>query len=299
MKVGFVGLGRMGAQMVARLLNYGHQVVAYDVNPDAVKNVRRLGAKTVYDRESMIAELGGRPVVWLMIPADYVDGEIQELLKILPKGAVIVDGGNSDYRKTLQRYSRCQEKGIELVDVGTSGGVLGLNNGFSMMVGGTDEAVRLIEPLVKSLAQAQGYHHFGPTGAGHYIKMVHNAIEYGMMESYAEGYRLLREGPMPGLDLKAVSEVWQRGSIIASSLNAMAGEVLHKHPDLDHTDGIVMETGEARWALEVAKDAGIDMPAVEAAARVRQASATGAVNFGTRLLAALRNKFGGHPLKHD
>jgi len=299
MKVGFIGLGRMGFQMVSRLLNYSHTVVANDVNPDAVKRVKRLGATTAFDRESMIAELGTRPVIWLMIPAEYVDHEIEELLKLLPKGAVIVDGGNSDYRKTLQRYSRCQEKGVELVDVGTSGGILGLNNGFSMMVGGTDDAVRFVEPLIKSLAQVQGYRHFGPTGTGHYIKMVHNAIEYGIMESYAEGYRLLHEGPFHDLDLAAVSDVWQRGSIIASSLNAMAGEALKRSPELDTTDGIVLETGEASWALDVARKASVDMPVVEAAYQVRQESRRGKVTFATRLLAVLRNKFGGHPLMQD
>jgi 6-phosphogluconate dehydrogenase len=247
----------------------------------------------------MVAKLGDHPVVWLMIPSQYVDSEIKAFLSLLPKGSIIVDGGNSDYRKTLQRYGRCLEKGVELVDVGTSGGLLGRKNGFSMMVGGTRQATTHIEPLVKALAQAQGYRHFGPTGAGHYIKMVHNAIEYGMMESYAEGYRLLREGPFRELDLPAVSDVWQHGSIIASSLNGLAGEVLGKHPHLDHTDGIVAMTGEAGWAMEVAKEAHVDAPAIEAALQVRRESEDGQVTFATKLLAALRNAFGGHPLKKE
>ena len=296
MRVGFVGLGKMGSQMVARLLNNSHEVVAHDVDPAAVNRVKRLGAIPAVERSDMVAALGAKPVVWLMIPSKFVDNEISELLKLLPKGSIIVDGGNSDYRKTLQRYSRCQEKDVELVDVGTSGGVLGLNNGFSMMVGGTAAAVRHVEPLIKSLAQTQGYRHFGPTGTGHYVKMVHNAIEYGVMESYAEGYRLLHEGPIKDIDLAAVSAVWQRGSIIASSLNGMAGDVLRGRPQLDHTDGVVFETGETGWALEVAKETGIELPAIEAAVKVRKESEKGSINFATRLLAGLRNAFGGHPL---
>lgn len=299
MKVGFIGLGRMGSQMVARLLSNSHQVVAYDVEPAAVGRIKRLGAIPAADRESMIKALGDRPVVWLMIPARYVDEEMKELLRLLPAGAIIVDGGNSDYRKTLQRYSRCQEKGIELVDVGTSGGVLGLKNGFSMMVGGTTGAVRYVEPLIKSLAQTGGYRHFGPTGTGHYIKMVHNAIEYGIMESYAEGYRLLHDGPMRDINLAAVADVWQKGSIIASSLNAISGQILHRHPQLDHTDGVVFETGETGWALEVAKESGTPLPAIESAVSVRKASEKGDITFATRLMAAMRNAFGGHPLKRD
>jgi 6-phosphogluconate dehydrogenase len=299
MKVGFIGLGRMGSQMVARLLDQSQQVVAYDVEPEAVQRVIRLGATPAKSREEMVAMLGDRPVVWLMIPARYVDEEMAELLRLLPKGSTIVDGGNSDYRETLRHYSRCLEKGIELVDVGTSGGILGLKNGFSMMVGGTDDAVHRVEPLIKSLAQTQGYKHFGPTGTGHYVKMVHNAIEYGMMESYAEGYRLLREGPIKGIDLAAVGEVWQRGSIIASTLNALSAQILRQHPDVNHTDGVVFETGETGWALEAAKGASVPMPATEAAVKVRKASENGEITFATRLMAAMRSAFGGHPLKRD
>lgn len=299
MKVGFIGLGRMGSQMVARLLNSSHQVVAYDVDPIAVRRAKRLGTVPAETREELVAHLGKKPVVWLMIPSKYVDSEVKELQRLLPEGGIIVDGGNSDYRKTLQRYSRCQEKGIELVDVGTSGGVLGLNNGFSMMVGGTHAAVRHVEPLIKSLAQTQGYKHFGPTGTGHYIKMIHNAIEYGVMESYAEGYRLLKEGPLRDIDLAAVAQVWQRGSVIASSLNGMAADVLRKHPQLDNTDGVVFETGETGWALEVADDVSVEMPSIDAAVKVRRASEKGKSTFTTKLLASLRHAFGGHPLRRD
>jgi len=171
---------------------------------------------------------------------------------------------------------------------------LGLNKGFSMMVGGTKEVFTHVEPLIKTLARPGGYRHFGPTGSGHYIKMVHNAIEYGVMESYAEGYRLLREGPFHDLDLAQVAAVWQRGSIIASTLNGLTGDVLGKDPKLIGNDGIVAKTGEADWAMEVARDLGIEMPSVQAALKVRESSEKGNVTFATKLLAALRYAFGGH-----
>jgi len=295
-KVGFIGLGKMGSQMVTRLLHDRHDVVVFDIDPAAVGRAQNVGARVAADRQDLVNQLGARPVVWLMIPAQFVDDELKQLLALLPKGSILVDGGNSDYRKTLQRSGRCGEKGIELVDVGTSGGVLGLNNGFSMMIGGSTSAVRVIEPIVKSLAQPQGYRHFGPTGTGHYIKMVHNAIEYGLMESYAEGYRLLKEGPFSDIDLASVASVWQHGSIVSSKLNGLVGEVLQAHPELDHVEGFVAETGEAGWALEVAREKGIAMPAIQAATEVRAKSEQGTINFATKLLAALRGAFGGHAI---
>jgi 6-phosphogluconate dehydrogenase len=280
--------------MGARLLNARHEVVAYDVNEAALDRARKLGAAIARDHKSLIAQLGARPVVWLMVPSKFAGDEVQALLKFLPAGSIIIDGGNSDYRKTLQRYSRCLEKQVELVDVGTSGGILGLNKGFSMMVGGTKEACTYVEPIIKTLASSEGYRYFGATGTGHYIKMVHNAIEYGVMESYAEGYRLLREGPFRDIDLAGVAQVWQRGSIIASNLNGLAGDILAKDPKLTQTDGIVAETGEADWAAEVADGLDIDMPSLKAAIAVRKSSEKGNVTFATRLLAALRHAFGGH-----
>jgi 6-phosphogluconate dehydrogenase len=294
MKIGFIGLGKMGSQMVVRLLNARHEVVAYDVNEAALRSAKELGATTVLDHKELVAQLDKKPVIWLMVPAKVVDDEVRALLADLPAGSIIIDGGNSDYRKTLQRYSRCLENDVELIDVGTSGGVLGLNRGFSMMVGGTKEAFTRVEPVIKTLASPGGYRYFGPTGTGHYIKMVHNAIEYGLMESYAEGYRLLREGPFQGIDLAHVADVWQRGSIIASNLNGLAGDILAKDPKLTQTDGIVAETGEANWASEVARGLDIDMPSLDAAIAVRETSEKGNVTFATRLLAALRHAFGGH-----
>lgn len=295
MKVGFIGLGKMGSQMVARLLNARHEVVAYDVDPGAIAKAKQLGAQVTKTREELVSQLGPKPVVWLMIPAKSVDTEIHTLLNLLPSDSIIIDGGNSDYRKTLQLYSRCLERHIELVDVGTSGGLLGLNKGFSMTVGGAKEAFRHVEPLIKTLARPHGYKHFGPTGTGHYIKMVHNAIECGIMESYAEGYRLLQEGPFRELDLAQISAVWQHGSVISSTLNKLAGEILANDPKLTKTDGIVTKTGEVDWAIEVARDSNVEMPSIEVAVSVRGSSESGNVTFTTRLLTALRHALGVHP----
>lgn len=296
MKIGFVGLGKMGMQMTTRLIKGGHEVVAMDVAPAAVAQAKSLGATAVASREELLNALGtGQPaVVWLMIPSHIVEAEVDAWLDLLPAGSIIVDGGNSDFRDTIKRGARALAKDIAIVDVGTSGGILGLENGFSMMVGGTPEAVEVVRPVIMSLAQKDGWDHFGPVGSGHYIKMIHNGIEYGLMESYAEGFRLLHDGPVVGIDLGKVAGVWQNGSIIASGLNGLAALVLTANPALDGIDGYVAENGEAAWTLETAAAAGVDVPAIQTAVNVRHASQAGTVHFGTKLLAALRNAFGGH-----
>lgn len=297
MKVGLIGLGKMGGQMVARLIQTGHEVVVTDLNQAAVTGAAQLGAVGATDRQDLVQKLGAPAVVWIMIPAQFVDDEINALLTILPKNSIIIDGGNSDFRLTRARAAHCKQAGIELVDVGTSGGILGLEHGFSMMVGGDPQAFAVVEPLIQALAQPHGYKHFGPHGAGHYIKMVHNAIEYGMMESYAEGWRLLKDGQdYHNLDLAAIADVWQHGSIIQSELNDLTAKIFMQNPTLDGVDGYVAESGEARWALEVATAQNVALPAIQAALEVRAASSQGRTNFGTKVLAAMRNAFGGHKL---
>jgi 6-phosphogluconate dehydrogenase len=297
MKIGFIGLGKMGGQMVGRLVAAGHEVVAVDPNSDALTAAVSSGAESAMDRQELVSKLPTPTVVWLMIPAQFVDTEIEALLEVLPSGSIIVDGGNSDFRLTLQRAAKCRDKQITLVDVGTSGGILGAEAGFSMMVGGEKLAVDTLQPALETLALPRGgWYHFGESGSGHYIKMVHNAIEYGLMESYAEGYRLLNEGPFKSLDLAAVGELWQKGGIISSLLNGLTAEVLRENPTLDGIDGFVAESGEARWTLETAAGQGIEMPAIKTAFDVRVASQNGEINFATKLLAAMRNKFGGHHL---
>lgn len=297
MKIGFIGLGKMGSQMVARLLAAGQEVVVTDHNPASIEALAGQGAIAAANREELVAGLGETVVIWLMIPAEYVQEEVVALLQLVPKGGIIIDGGNSDFRLTRKRDAMCQAVGVTLLDVGTSGGVMGLQNGFSMMVGGDKPAYETVKPVIQALAQVGGYNHFGPSGAGHYIKMIHNAIEYGAMQAYAEGYRLLKDGhDYTELNLADIGEVWQHGSIIASNLNGLASEILKANPELEDIDGYVAESGEARWTVETAKSQEIQMPSVEAALNVRLASREGKADFGTKLLAGTRNAFGGHDI---
>jgi 6-phosphogluconate dehydrogenase len=295
MTIGFSGLGRMGAQMVERLVKDGHEVYVVNRSPEPVEAMVGIGAKKGESLDNLVAIL--KPVIiWLMVPYDVVDQQFEQILAKAPSGSIIIDGGNSDFRYTRARAAKAHEKGIFFVDVGTSGGTLGKENGFSMMVGGDDEAIKVIGPLMDSLAAPLGWHHFGEPGSGHFTKMVHNAIEYGMMESYAEGYRMLKEGPFKNIELAQAGRVWQNGSIIESKLNELTRQALEENPTLEGIEGIVAESGEARWTLDVAKEIKLPMPAIEAAFNVRLASQKGEITFATRLLAAMRNKFGGHAL---
>jgi len=299
MKLAVVGLGRMGMQIARKLVENGHQVVAHNLERPAIDEAVTYGASAAYTKEDVVAAFADAPAtIWLMIPAEAVDAELEQWLQRLPKGSIIIDGGNSDFRKTQERAQKVAAAGLQLIDVGTSGGVWGYQNGFSMMVGGESAAYQAIEPVFQTLAQPSGaYHHFGASGSGHYVKMVHNAIEYGMMESLAEGYRMLHEGAYQGqLDLPAAGEVWQHSSVITSWLNGLTQQALAENPTLDGVEGSVAESGETRWTLEVAKELQIDLPAIQASFAVRLASEKGASNFSTKLLAVMRNKFGGHPL---
>jgi 6-phosphogluconate dehydrogenase len=298
MKIGFYGLGRMGANMVARLLENGEQVIVMNRSQEPVAAAVKLGAEAAKDYADLIARL--EPVIiWLMLPADVIDEKYRELLPLLPEGAIVIDGGNSDYRLSRQRAKLAREHQVSFIDVGTSGGILGRKAGYSLMVGGDRSAVEMIRPILNALSAPNGWRHFSEAGSGHYVKMVHNAIEYGMMESYAEGYRMLKEGPFKDLDLSAAAQVWQHGSIIESKLNELSRQALAENPELEGIDGVVAESGEARWTLETAKDIGIPLPAIQAAFDVRLASQKGETNFATRLLAAMRNKFGGHQINPD
>lgn len=298
MKVGFVGLGKMGSQIVRKLLDAQHQVVVYDVNPDAVAACTKLGATPASGREELVRLLGKRPTVWLMIPADFVQAEVDTFSLVLPKDSILVDGGNSHFTDTIARHQQCHGNGISYVDVGTSGGVMGLTQGFSMMVGGEAAAVKRIKPLLHILAQPHGtYSHVGPSGYGHYVKMIHNGIEYALMQAYAEGYDLLRYGPLANIDLAAVAKTWQQGSIVASTLNALTADILHRNPELHGIAGRVDSNGEGAWTEQAASQAGIAMPGLRAALAVRNASKQpGGDYFATKLLAAMRHEFGGHPL---
>lgn len=300
MKIGFVGLGKMGYQIVVKLLHAGNEVVAFDVNQEAIDRMAKAGAVAAESRADLVAKLGANPIVWLMIPSDFVKSEIEQFREILPEGAVIIDGGNTNYEGTMYHAGLLSEKNIDLVDIGTSGGVMGLENGFCLMVGGSKENFERISPALDALVSPQGsYSYMGPTGYGHYVKMIHNGIEYGVMQALAEGYHLLKQGPLEGVPLPAVAEVWQHGSIIESTLNKLVAEIMQENPMLDGIDGYVADSGEGRWTLDAAHKKNIPMPTLEDALRVRVESQQGNVSYATQLLAAMRNKFGGHAINKN
>lgn len=298
MKIIIDGLGRMGAQIAEKLLADGHEVVAHNRSSEPIDALVQKGAIAAYTKEEAVAAFNGEPIlVWIMIPASAIDTAIDQWTALAPEGSNIIDGGNSDYRGDAARAARVQEAGSSLLDIGTSGGVHGFKRGFCMMVGGNRSIYEYVSPLLDTLAVPGGAHsHFGENGAGHYVKMVHNAIEYGMMQSLAEGYRMLKEGPIEGINLARAGEVWQHSSVITSWLNELSAEALAESPELEGIDGVVAESGEARWTLETANDLGIPLPAIQASFDVRLASQQGETDFSTKLLAAMRNKFGGHDI---
>ena len=298
MKIAISGLGRMGGQIAKKLHDGGHEVIAHNRSRGKIDEAVKWGAIAAYEKSDVVKAFNDQPVIlWIMIPADVIDVDLDEWLEILPAKSIIIDGGNSDYRGDKKRAEHAAKKDIQLLDIGTSGGVWGLTNGFSMMVGGDATAFQTIDPVLKTLAEPRGgYRHFGESGTGHFVKMVHNAIEYGMMQSLAEGYRVLREGPYKNLDLAAAGDVWQQSSVVTSWLNDLTRQALHENSELKGIEGVVAESGEARWTLETADKMRIPMPAIQAAFDVRLASQRGEINFATKLLAAMRNKFGGHDI---
>jgi 6-phosphogluconate dehydrogenase len=298
MKIAVIGLGRMGEQIARKLREDNFTVIAHNRSSEAVDKMKALGMIPAYSKKEVVDSFGkNNVVIWFMIPSDVVDQELNEWLKIIPKNSILIDGGNSDYRLTQKRALKVAKKGSVWLDVGTSGGIWGYKNGFSMMAGGDKKTFKKIEPVLKTLALPEGaYAYFGESGAGHYVKMTHNAIEYGMMESLAEGYRLLKEGPYKKIDLVEAGEVWQHHSVVTSWLNELTRDALKENPELKGIEGFVAESGEARWALETAKKLKIETPSIRAAFDVRLASQKGKVNFTTKLLSAIRNGFGGHKL---
>jgi len=297
MKIGFVGLGKMGNQIVTKLLASQHEVVVYDVNSEAITALEAQGAVAATSREDLVAKLGERPVLWLMIPSQFVGAEVTSYLGLLAQGSILIDGGNTNFHDTINRGVEAEKHGVHYIDVGTSGGIHGLKNGFSLMVGGDPTSVQALTPIFDVMVQPSGrWIHAGKTGSGHYIKMIHNGIEYALMQAYAEGYDLLKNGEIKDLDLAAIAHVWQGGSIIASNLNELAAELLRENPELDGVDGFVAASGEGRWTYDTAEAANIDMPALREALAVRDASQQGKRSYATKMLAGLRNKFGGHAI---
>jgi 6-phosphogluconate dehydrogenase len=295
-----IGLGRMGANMTQRLLLGGHDIVAYDQNSDAVSESSAGGAVAAASVADLVEKLSVPRAVWIMLPAGAVtDTVIDELAGLLTAGDAVIDGGNANYKDTLRRGESLSQRGIYLLDAGTSGGIWGLAEGYSLMVGGDPEVFSRLEPIFQTLAPAEdkGYSHVGPTGAGHFTKMVHNGVEYALMQAYAEGFELLQaKQPEFDLDLTAIAKTWQHGSVVRSWLLDLAVRALEEDPDLESLAAYVEDSGEGRWTVNESVELAVPTPAITAALYQRFRSRQ-AEPFGARLLAALRNQFGGHAVR--
>ncbi len=297
MKLGFIGLGKMGLNMVTRLLARGeHELVVYNRSQGPVKEAVELGAIRATSAAELVKKLEPPRTVWLMIPAGPpVDDTIEEMLPGLTKGDCIIDGGNSNYKDTVKRARMLEKEGMEYLDVGTSGGIWGLKKGYCMMVGGKEPVYERVEPILKTLAPKDGYAYMGPSGSGHYVKMIHNGIEYGMLQAYAEGFSLLQASDY-GLDLEKISKLWNHGSVVRSWLLELAENVFKKSPSLDGIKAYVEDSGEGRWTVEDSMDKDIPCPIITLSLLERFASRD-EVRFGAKVIAALRKEFGGHGVK--
>jgi len=298
MKLGFVGLGRMGGNMVRRLLADGHEIVAWARSAESVKEVVSDGAVGATSLEDVAARLSPPRVVWIMIPAgDPVEKSIATLRPLLSAGDVLVDGGNSRFSDSARRAAELEKDGIGFLDSGTSGGIWGLKNGYCLMVGGRAEPFRTVEPALKTLAPPEGYAHVGPPGAGHFVKMVHNAIEYSMLQGYGEGFELLAASGYE-LDLPRVARLWTHGSVVRSWLLDLLVLALEADPKLESIKGFVQDSGEGRWTLHEAIERAVPMPALADALFARFTSRQ-EESFSAKVIAALRNQFGGHAVERD
>ncbi len=299
MQIGFVGLGRMGANMVRRLLRDSHEVVAYNRTPEKTKEIAGEGAVAAFSIEELVSKLKAPRAVWIMVPAgDATEAQIAELLEHLESGDTIIDGGNTNFHDDQRRHVELAAKGIRYVDAGTSGGIWGLQVGYCLMVGGDREAVQPLEPLFKSLAPEGGYLHVGGPGAGHYVKMVHNGIEYGLMQAYAEGFEIMHASEYP-LDLAAIADLWMQGSVVRSWLLELAARAFKANgPDLEHIKGYVADSGEGRWTVQDAIDHDVPAPVITLSLLMRFRSRQDD-SYGAKVLAALRNEFGGHAVKTE
>ncbi len=301
MELGMIGLGRMGANMTERLLGAGHRVVSYDRSWQAVESVVRKGAAGADSLKAMAAALKPPRVVWLMVPAgDPVEQTIQALVPELNSGDAIVDGGNSYYKDTLRRAAALREAGLHYIDVGTSGGIWGLKEGYSLMVGGDEEVVERLKPIFQSLAPApdKGWGRVGPCGAGHFVKMVHNGIEYGLMQAFAEGFALMEAKTDFKLDLDQIAEIWRHGSVVRSWLLDLIAAGLAENPGLRGIKPYVEDSGEGRWTVSEAVDLEVSAPVITLSLLERFRSRD-PDSFADKLLAMMRHEFGGHALKKD
>jgi len=299
MRIGMVGLGRMGGNMAARLLRGGHELVVYDLGTEAVQAAEAQGAVAVSSLQDMVQSLATPRVVWVMVPAgEPTEQTLHDVASGMDAGDILIDGGNSNYRETQRRAVTLRERGIRMVDVGTSGGLWGGSEGYSMMVGGDDDAVSQLRPILETLAPAadRGWGHVGPSGAGHFVKMIHNGIEYGMMQAYAEGFAIMERKAELELDLAQVARIWQHGSVVRSWLLDLTLAALEQDPALDGIAPWVGDSGEGRWTVAEAID--LDVPApVITHSLMQRFSSRDERGYGNRLLAAMRQQFGGHAVR--
>lgn len=296
MELGFIGLGKMGGNMVQRLLQGGHRVVVYDRAEELVKSLAEKGAVAASSLEDMVSKLDGPRAVWIMVPSgDPVTNTINSLKPLMSANDIIIDGGNSNYKDTQSRGKMLAESNLRYMDVGTSGGIWGLKLGYCMMIGGDNDVFTHMEPVFKTLAPEEGYLHAGAIGAGHYAKMIHNGIEYGMMEAYGEGFEILRASGF-GYNLEKLAHLWMRGSVIRSWLLELCESAFAKDADLENIHGYVEDSGEGRWTVMEAIDRNVPAPALTLALMIRFRSRQ-QDSFSAKVIAALRNEFGGHGVK--
>jgi len=297
MKIGLVGLGKMGGNMAQRLLNGGHEVVAYARTAESVKRVVEKGAIGADSIQDMINKLKPPRIIWLMVPAgDVTEETIQKIVPHLDEGDILIDGGNSFYKDSMRRSEELKKKGISFLDVGTSGGIWGLKIGYCMMIGGDKSVFDKAGPLFKTLAPENGYAHVGPNGAGHFVKMVHNGIEYAMLQGYAEGFEIMHAKKEFNLDLKKISNLWNHGSVIRSWLLELAENAFMNDPGLSSIRGYVEDSGEGRWTVAEAIEEDVPAPVITLSLLERFRSRQ-EESFSAKVIAALRNEFGGHGIK--
>src|SRR5216683_4571487 len=297
MQLAMIGLGRMGGNMVKRLAQGGHELIVYDWSADAVKAHLSKGVKAAKDLADVARQLVPRRVVWIMLPAgEPVEHTIEQLVPHLSRGDIVVEGGNSNFRDSLRRAEALKAQGIEFVDVGTSGGIWGLTVGYCLMIGASPAAFQHCEPIFRTLAPSEGYAHVGPPGAGHYVKMVHNGIEYGLLQAYAEGYEILHASRDFNLQLGQIAKLWNHGSVVRSWLNELAERALSRDDELAAIRGYVEDSGEGRWTVEEAMHLDVPAPVITLSLLARFRSRQ-EESFGAKVIAALRHEFGGHAVQ--
>ncbi|HUZ05173.1 MAG TPA: decarboxylating 6-phosphogluconate dehydrogenase [Acidobacteriaceae bacterium] len=299
MELGLIGLGKMGFYMAERLRQGGHKVVGFDFNKDAVAKLTAAGSIGVTSLEDMVKNLAAPRAVWIMVPSgDPVDQTISKLEPLLQKGDTFIDGGNSNYKDSQRRHAAETAKGFNFVDVGTSGGVWGLKEGYSMMIGGDKNSVERLRPIFETLAPAKdkGWGHVGPAGAGHFVKMVHNGIEYGMMQAYAEGFSIMKAKEPMHLDMGQIAQIWRYGSVVRSWLLDLTADALGKNPNLDGLEAYVPDSGEGRWTVAEAIDLNVSAPVITESL-IRRIRSREENNYSDRMLSVMRNEFGGHAVK--